>query len=78
MPLPTCTNSLCRLCSRFLVGSDERAAAPTIQLLLYERGVFQQLDDFGPNDLIEQILRTKRPLSQTGHQFAPVSEPMHL
>jgi hypothetical protein len=27
MPLPTCANSLCRLCTRFWVGSDERAAA---------------------------------------------------
>jgi hypothetical protein len=24
--------------------------------LLYERGVFQQFDDLGPDDLIEQIL----------------------
>src|SRR6266571_5707325 len=27
MPLPTWVSSLCKLCSRFLVGSDERAAA---------------------------------------------------
>jgi hypothetical protein len=33
-----------------------RCCQPSIQLLLYERGVFQQFDDLCPNDLIEQIL----------------------
>lgn len=33
-----------------------RCRQPTIQFLLYERGVFQQPDHLGPNDLIEQIL----------------------
>ena len=33
-----------------------RCCQPTIQLLLNEGGVFQQLNDLGPDDLIKQIL----------------------
>src|ERR1035438_1798534 len=33
-----------------------RCFQPTVKFLLYQRGVFQQSNDFGPDDLIEQIL----------------------
>ena len=48
-----------------------RYCQSTIQLLLYERGVFQQLDDLGPNDLIEQILPDKAAVVENrAAQFA--------
>jgi len=33
-----------------------RGCQPTVKFLLYQRGVFQQPDYLGPDDLIEQIL----------------------
>src|ERR1017187_2586257 len=57
-----------------LFGRIGRACCcqPTVQLLLYERGVFQQLDDLGPNDLIEQILPDEAAVvANRAAQFAP-------
>ena len=57
MPLPIRVSSLCRLCSRFLVGSDARAAARRRSSSCWiSVGIFEQSDHLGPDDLIEQIL----------------------
>jgi len=73
MPLPTCANSLCRLCSRFLAGSAEaRRRKPTVKFLLDQCGVFQQSNDFGPDDLIEQILAEQSAVvANRTTQFSP-------
>ena len=68
MPLPTWVNSLCKLCSRFLVGSDE----PTIQFLLDQTGLFEQSDHLRPDDLIEQLLSNEAAVvTNRAAEFAP-------
>jgi hypothetical protein len=56
-----------------------RGCQPTVQFLLYQCGVFQQSNDFGPDDLIEQILTDKAAIiANRPPSFRQLSEPMHL
>ena len=58
--LPTCTNSLCRLCSRFFAESEERAAASRRSSSCCIRvGSSSSRNYLGPDDMIEQIRVTK-------------------
>ena len=60
MLLPTCTNSLCRLCSRFFAESEERAAASRRSSSCCIRvGSSSSRNYLGPDDMIEQILVAK-------------------
>src|SRR5256885_9737012 len=49
-----------------------RRRKPTVKFLLDQGGVFQQSNDFGPDDLIEQILADKAAVvANRTTQFSP-------
>jgi hypothetical protein len=55
-----------------IVGITVRRCKPTVQFLLDQRGVFQQSNDFGPDDLIEQILADQAAVvANRTAQFSP-------
>jgi hypothetical protein len=80
MPLPICISSRCKLCSRFLVGSDARAAASRRSSSSCIKGrVFQQADHLGPDNLVEQVLSNEATVvANRTAQFSPAIGPNAL
>jgi len=67
MPLPTCISSLCKFCSCFLVGSNERATASRRSSSCCIRVGSPAVDHLGQTIWSSRSCRTRRRLSQTDH-----------
>src|SRR5213082_28195 len=73
MPLPTCISSRCKPCSRFLVGSDARAAASRrSSSCCIKVGSSSRRDHLGPDNLVEQVLSNEAAVvANRTAQFSP-------